>query len=175
MSYSFQPHGLKPTRLLGSSVKNTGVGSHSLLQGIFLTQGSNLGLLHCRQILYCLSHQGSQLQIITGLLVPISHDPSHLFISDGVLQLFVQSLLGGWVEESPTLLDVKMCRFWYLGHRWCYFVALLWCLQMFSFCWWKFYKSLTLQRLVTNKILLLFFFLPWSSEKVLPCWCAVSV
>ena len=29
-------------------------------RGIFLTQGSNLGLLHCRQILYCLSHQGSQ-------------------------------------------------------------------------------------------------------------------
>ena len=31
--------------------------SHSLLQGIFLTQGSNPGLLHCRKILYCLSHQ----------------------------------------------------------------------------------------------------------------------
>ena len=31
--------------------KNTGIGSHSLLQGIFLTQGSNLGVLHCRQIL----------------------------------------------------------------------------------------------------------------------------
>ena len=39
--------------------KNTGVGSHSLLQGIFLTQGLNLGLLHCRQTLYHLSHQGS--------------------------------------------------------------------------------------------------------------------
>ena len=39
--------------------KNTGMGSHSLLQGIFLTQGSNPGLLHCRQILYHLSHQGS--------------------------------------------------------------------------------------------------------------------
>ena len=39
--------------------KNTGVGCHSLLQGIFPTQGSNPGLLHCRQILYCLSHQGS--------------------------------------------------------------------------------------------------------------------
>ena len=39
--------------------KNTGMGSHSFLQGIFLTQGPNLGLLHCRQILYCLSHQGS--------------------------------------------------------------------------------------------------------------------
>ena len=30
-----------------------------VIQGIFLTQGLNLGLLHCRQILYCLSHQGS--------------------------------------------------------------------------------------------------------------------
>ena len=36
--------------------KNTGVGSHYLLQWIFLTHGSNLGLLHCRQIFYCLSH-----------------------------------------------------------------------------------------------------------------------
>ena len=39
--------------------KNTGVGCHFLLQGIFLTQGSNPGLLHCRQTLYHLSHQGS--------------------------------------------------------------------------------------------------------------------
>ena len=38
---------------------NTGVGCHSLLQGIFLSQGLNPGLLHCRQILYSLSHQGS--------------------------------------------------------------------------------------------------------------------
>ena len=49
---------------LGSSVhgifqvKCTRVGSHFLFQGIFLTQGSNLGLLHCRQILHHLSHQG---------------------------------------------------------------------------------------------------------------------
>ena len=40
--------------------KNTGVGCHSLLQGIFWTQGSNSGLLHCKQILYHLSHQGAQ-------------------------------------------------------------------------------------------------------------------
>ena len=39
--------------------KNTRVGCHFLLQGVFLTQGSNLGLPHCRQIPYCLSHQGS--------------------------------------------------------------------------------------------------------------------
>ena len=39
--------------------KNTGVGSLSLLQGIFLTQKLNQGLLHCRWILYQLSYQGS--------------------------------------------------------------------------------------------------------------------
>ena len=38
--------------------KNTGVGCHAILQGIFLTQGSNPGLPHFRQILYHLSHQG---------------------------------------------------------------------------------------------------------------------
>ena len=41
--------------------QNTGVGSHSLLQGIFPTQGSNLGLLHCKQILYQLSYEGTTL------------------------------------------------------------------------------------------------------------------
>ena len=41
------------------SSKSTGVGCHFLVQGIFPTQGSNLGLLHCRQMLYCMSHQGS--------------------------------------------------------------------------------------------------------------------
>ena len=51
--------------LPGSSVygdspgKNTGVGCHALLQGIFPTQESNQGVLHCRQILYQLSYQGS--------------------------------------------------------------------------------------------------------------------
>ena len=37
--------------------KNTGLGCHFLLQGIFLTQGSNPGLLHCRKILYHLSYR----------------------------------------------------------------------------------------------------------------------
>ena len=45
----------------GSPGKNTGVGSPSLLQGIFPALGLNLGLLYCRQILYHLSHQGSSL------------------------------------------------------------------------------------------------------------------
>ena len=42
-----------------SSSKNTGVGCQALLQEIFPTQGSNPGLLHCRWILYHLSHQGN--------------------------------------------------------------------------------------------------------------------
>ena len=46
---------LHPWDFLG---KSTGVGCHFLLQGIFPTQGSNPGLLHCRQTLYRLSHQG---------------------------------------------------------------------------------------------------------------------
>ena len=40
--------------------QNTGLGSLSLLQGIFSTQGPNPGLLHCRWILYQLSHKGSR-------------------------------------------------------------------------------------------------------------------
>ena len=49
MSISLQPHGLhRPWNSLG---QNTGVGSRSLLQGIFPTQESNPGLLHCSRIL----------------------------------------------------------------------------------------------------------------------------
>ena len=41
--------------------KTIGMSSHALLQGNLLTQGSNPGLPHCRQILYCLSHKGNPL------------------------------------------------------------------------------------------------------------------
>ena len=54
---SLRPHGLySPWNYPG---QNTGVGSLSLLQGILPTQGWNPGLLHCRWILYHLTHQGS--------------------------------------------------------------------------------------------------------------------
>ena len=52
-----RPHGLYSPWF--SPGENTGVGSLSLLQGIFRTQESNPGLPHCRVILYQLSHQGS--------------------------------------------------------------------------------------------------------------------
>ena len=57
VSDPFQPRGLYSP--WNSPGQNTGVGSFSLLQGIFPTQGSNPGRPHCRQILYQLSYQGS--------------------------------------------------------------------------------------------------------------------
>ena len=65
----------------GSSVhgdspgKNIIVGCHALLQGIYPTQGSNPGLLHCRWILYCLSHQGSP-RILKWVAYPFSQGSS---------------------------------------------------------------------------------------------------
>ena len=65
----------------GSSVhgdspgKNTGVGCQAPLQGIFSTQGLNPGLLHCRQILYCLSHQRSP-RILGWVAYPFSRGSS---------------------------------------------------------------------------------------------------
>ena len=56
------PHGLQPAKLLflwDSPGKNAGGGCYSLLQGIFPTQRSNLGLLSCKLIPYHLSHQGN--------------------------------------------------------------------------------------------------------------------
>ena len=57
MSDSWRLHGLYSP--WNSPGQNTGVGSFFLLQGIFPNQGSNPGLLHCRQILYQLSHKRS--------------------------------------------------------------------------------------------------------------------
>ena len=56
----------------GSSLgKNTGVGCHALLQGIFPTQELNPGLPHCRRIFYCLNHQGSP-RILEWVAYPFS-------------------------------------------------------------------------------------------------------
>ena len=65
----------------GSSVhgdspgKNTEVGCHALLQGIFPTQGSNPDLLHCRWVLYCLSHQENP-RILEWVACPFSRGSS---------------------------------------------------------------------------------------------------
>ena len=72
-SDSLQPHGLySPWNSLG---QNTGVGSLSLLQGIFPNQGLNPCLPHCRWILYQLSHQGSP-RILEWVAYPFSSGSS---------------------------------------------------------------------------------------------------
>ena len=78
----------------GSSVhrdspgKNTGMGCHALLQGIFPTQGLNPGLPHCRQIAYHLSHQGSILFLLTHLtLQPYIVDIIIIFIILQIMKL----------------------------------------------------------------------------------------
>ena len=73
VSDSLQPHGLYSP--WNSPGQNTGVGSHSLLQGIFPTQGSNPGLPYCRQILYPLNHKGSP-RILERVTYPFSRGSS---------------------------------------------------------------------------------------------------
>ena len=73
MSNSLRPHGLYSP--WNSPGQNTGVGSLSLLQGIFPAQGSNPGLPHCRQILYQLSHKGSP-RILEWVAYPFSSGSS---------------------------------------------------------------------------------------------------
>ena len=66
------PHGLQPAGLLcsqNSLGKNTGVDSHSLLQGIFLTQGMNPGLLHCRFFTVWATREAHRLCWSVGLSV----------------------------------------------------------------------------------------------------------
>ena len=77
---------------MGEGGKNTGVGCHSLLQEVVLTQGLNPGLLHCRQTLYHLSHQGSQDDRLGGPKLDPNNDlkPSWAKIVLGELQRPVQ-------------------------------------------------------------------------------------
>ena len=66
--------------------KNSGVGSLSLLQGIFPTQELNLGLLHCRWILYQLSYQES---------------PLLLYIKDKFL--YIKEINSTYIKETNSL------------------------------------------------------------------------
>ena len=72
-SHSLRPHGLRsPWNAPG---QNTGMGSLSLLQGIFPTQGLNPGLPHCRGNLYQLNHQGRP-RILERVAYPFSSGSS---------------------------------------------------------------------------------------------------
>ena len=102
-SGSLQPRGLYPTRLLGpwdSPGKNSGVGCHALHQGIFLTQESNLHLLHCRWIL-CHWATGKPF-FITYLSIPVfSHQSIFLKIRLNVNCRHQYALRAGSFYYSP--------------------------------------------------------------------------
>ena len=93
--------------LPGSSVhgdspgKNTGVGCHAFLQRIFLTQGSNPGLPHCRRILYHLNHKGSPRRL-EWVAYPFSRASSQPRNSTGV-----SCIAGGFFSHkgSPRILE----------------------------------------------------------------------
>ena len=80
--------------------KNTGVGCYSLLQGIFLTQGSSLCLLHCRQILYHLSHQGSP--------VALKHAVNSRAREPLILYRFLIFRMKAYVKKG----SIKCCGCW---------------------------------------------------------------
>ena len=105
VSYSLWPHGLySPWNSPGS---NTGVGSLSLLQGIFPTQGLNPGFPHCRWILYQLSHKGSP-RILEWVVIPFSRgfsQPRNWTVVSCIAGSFLPTELSGkltWGRENPT-------------------------------------------------------------------------
>ena len=104
MSDSLGPHG--PHSPWNSPGQNTGVGSLSLLQGIFPTREFNPGLPHCRQILYQLSHKGSPriLEWIAYLFYSLWNSPGK---NTGVGSL---SLLWGIFPTQELNWDLLHCR-----------------------------------------------------------------
>ena len=91
MSNSLRPHVLYGP--WNSPSQNTGMGSLSLLQGVFPTQGSNPGLLHCRRILYLLCYEGSK-KLNKDLNDPENHDGVVTHLEPDILGCEVKWALG---------------------------------------------------------------------------------
>ena len=117
MPDSLWPHGLySPWNFPG---QNAGVGSLSLLQGIFPTQGSNPGLLHCRQILYQLSHKRSP-EIREWVAYPFSSGSSQPRNQTGAPALqacvlsHVQLFAAPWTTacQSPLTTEYSRQEYW---------------------------------------------------------------
>ena len=91
--------------------QNTGVGSCSLLQGVFPTQGLNPGLPHCRWILYQLSHQGSP-RILEWVAYLFSSGSSWPRNWTGI-SCIVGGFFTSWVtREHPALVVSKWPACW---------------------------------------------------------------
>ena len=103
----------------GSSVhgdspgKNTGVGSHALLQGILPTQGSNPSLSHCKQILYHLSHQGGP-RILEWVVYPFSRGSSWPRNQTGVSWI-AGGFFTSWATREAYVMNPEVTRVWESG------------------------------------------------------------
>ena len=93
--------------LWNSPGQNTGVGSLSLLQGIFPNQGSNPGLWHCRRILYQLNHQGSP-RILEWVTYPFSSRSSWPRDWNGV-SFIAGGFFTNWAIREASLPDHITC------------------------------------------------------------------
>ena len=99
------PHGLYSP--WNSAGQNTGVGSLSLLQGIFPSQGSNPGLPHCRRILYQLSHKGSP-RILEWVAYPFSRGSSQSRDWTGG-SCIAGRFFTSWAIRDPKYVCVCVC------------------------------------------------------------------
>ena len=98
--------------------QNTGVGSLSLHFGNFPIQGSNLGLLHCRQILYRLSHQGSP-KILEWIAYPFYSESSRPRNITGV-SCTAGGFFTSWATRETLILpnrNLKKNKWVNVGHK----------------------------------------------------------
>ena len=115
MFNSLQPHGLYSCK--NSPGHNTGVGSLSLLQGIFPTQGLNPDLLHCRQILYLLRQKGSP-RILEWVASPFSRGSSWHSSWTRVSVLQDDSLLTE-LSGKPLIMSINISIICLHSFVWC--------------------------------------------------------
>ena len=145
----WDPHGLYSP--WNSPGQNVGVGSLSLLQGIFPTQGSNSGLPHCGRILYQLSHEENPRgyrvawKYKEGQILLLENSGNMVFLgympSTGIAGSYDNSILS-LLRNLPTVL-YRSCTSLH-SHQWCKTVGFFpWPLQHLLFVdffwWWPFW------------------------------------
>ena len=128
VSNSLQPHGLYSP--WNSPGQNTGVDSLSLLQGIFPTQGSNPGLLHCRWILYQLNHKRSP-RILEWVAYPFSRGSSRSRNQTGISCIAVRFFTNWAVREA--CIARQILNHWTTKEAWIFnLLSDIYGLQIFS-------------------------------------------